>query len=107
MSRFKEGKVALDTDAVRQFFEQRGMSINAEHPLTSILYQDSHPEIAAERDLYERNLITPLLDLRPDSAVLDIGCGIGRWASAPADRSGPVSRRRFRRIASCRRRASA
>jgi cyclopropane fatty-acyl-phospholipid synthase-like methyltransferase len=82
MARIYKERVDLDPAQVRTFFEQRGANIDGTHPLTSVLYQDSNPTLAEARDAFEKQLVLPLLNLRRDSAVLDVGCGIGRWADA-------------------------
>lgn len=86
MSRILGEKIALNQTQVADFFEDRARRFNADTPLTAILYQDSNPQIAEERDRLERERVTPLLDLTGAEHVLDVGCGIGRWAGAIADR---------------------
>jgi 2-polyprenyl-3-methyl-5-hydroxy-6-metoxy-1,4-benzoquinol methylase len=86
MSRVVGDKTDLNQDAVARFFEQRASKFNADTPLTAILYQDRHPEIAQQRDELERERILPLLALSGTERVLDVGCGIGRWAAAVQDR---------------------
>ena len=78
--RIRRSVVDLDQDQVREFFESRGKAIDPSEPITSILYQDKNPEIARARDLHESRKILPLLPLDSTERVLDIGCGIGRWA---------------------------
>lgn len=85
MIRVTGDKIALDKRQVADFFEQRAQKFNAETPLTTILYQDKHPEIAKQRDALERERVTPLLALTGVERVLDVGCGIGRWAAAISD----------------------
>lgn len=70
----------IDDDAVLEFFEGRGRSFNPDHPLTSVLYQDNDPELAAARDAHEKSVALPLWQLTQGLRVLDVGCGIGRWA---------------------------
>lgn len=72
----------IDYNSTRAFFEARARAMRADEPLTSILYQDDSPEIARRRDKHEKDLVLPRLKLAPQSRVLDIGCGIGRWADA-------------------------
>lgn len=85
MSRIKGDRISLNRDEVAGFFEQRARKFNADTPLTAILYQDKHPEIAEQRDALERERVLPLLELSGAERVLDVGCGIGRWAAAIAD----------------------
>jgi 2-polyprenyl-3-methyl-5-hydroxy-6-metoxy-1,4-benzoquinol methylase len=86
MSRIAGEKVALNKAEVAEFFEQRAHKFSAATPLTAILYQDKHPEIAQRRDALERERVMPLLALTGAERVLDVGCGIGRWGAAVADR---------------------
>lgn len=86
MARIYGKKIDLENSSLRDFFEQRGRSINNEHPLTSVMYQDGNPQLAEMRDVFEKERVQPLLNLGPDTCVLDIGCGIGRWADALSGR---------------------
>lgn len=79
-SRIKGDKTALDPKAVANFFNDRASKFNSKHPLTAVLYQDKNPALAEERDAYEKLFALPLLNLSGVERVLDIGCGIGRWA---------------------------
>lgn len=72
--------VDLEPHQVRDFFERRGRDIDPASPITSVLYQDKNPGLAQERDLHERTRIGALLPLQGSEHVLDVGCGIGRWA---------------------------
>jgi SAM-dependent methyltransferase len=69
-------------DRIADFFAGRSQKRDARNPYVSVIYQDDQPDLAMRRDLEEKALILPRLDLRPDSAVLDVGCGVGRWADA-------------------------
>ena len=86
MSRIAGDRLALNKNEIADFFEQRAQKFNAATPLTAILYQDNHPEIAERRDALERERVLPLLAFTGSERVLDIGCGIGRWAAAISDR---------------------
>ena len=86
MSRVAGKRIALNKHEVAEFFEQRAQKFNAQTPLTAILYQDKHPELAEKRDALERERVIPLLELTGTECVLDVGCGIGRWGIAIADR---------------------
>ncbi len=79
-ARIKGENIDLVEEEVLSFFEQRAQQLNTEHPLTSILYQDKNPELAEQRDREEKEIILPLMALTGKENVLDIGCGIGRWA---------------------------
>jgi SAM-dependent methyltransferase len=68
-------------DQTLAFFSARGAGAGLNH-LTATMYQDS--ALATYRDEAEKRTILPLLDVRPDDRVLDLGCGAGRWADALA-----------------------
>lgn len=75
-------KVALDKNSLLNFFDSRAYKYDAQHPYVSILYQDNNKDLATHRDHYEKNKIVPLLRLNGEQRLLDVGCGIGRWADA-------------------------
>ena len=64
--------------ATLEFFESRGRETRPEQPQTATMYQDG--DLAARRDAWEKQTVKPLLALRGDERVLDLGCGYGRWA---------------------------
>lgn len=76
--RFTETRKDINSEKVHSFFDNR---TNKElyHRYNLVNYQDNHPELALERDKEEKSRILPLLNVQPDSKILDIGCGVGRW----------------------------
>ena len=70
-------KRAINYSTTRAFFERRA-AVAGENALTATMYQDA--ALAARRDEAEKQTVLPLLRLRRDDRVLDIGCGSGRWA---------------------------
>ena len=78
--------VELDYNATARFFAERGRRLEEVGPLCAVLYQDQKPELAEQRSAHEIATITPrLVDGRVPIAVLDVGCGTGRWAMTLAD----------------------
>ncbi len=71
--------VNIDYGSTRQFFSQRAGMFEKVGKLSVTMYQDNNPDLTKRRDEHEKSFITPLLGLKNDSKVLDIGCGIGRW----------------------------
>jgi SAM-dependent methyltransferase len=59
------------------FFDAR-VSIAEQNALTATMYQD--PDLALRRDYAEKQRALPVIALRSEDRVLDIGCGSGRWA---------------------------
>lgn len=78
-------RIPVNPEAVRGFFAQRERRAHSDHPLTSVLYQDSNPSLAEARDEAEKERLLPWLQLRPGVRLLDIACGIGRWATPVID----------------------
>jgi SAM-dependent methyltransferase len=70
----------IDSQTVARFFEDRAARSAGQHPAVTMLYQDSNPALAIERDAVEKSVIVPLLELKATDRALDLGCGIGRWA---------------------------
>ena len=73
-------KIDISYDKTKEFYNHRASKYNEEHPYISVMCQDAHPEIAEERNRVETSKILPKLELTSESRVLDLGCGIGRWA---------------------------
>lgn len=84
-SRVYGQNVSIDPSAVAAFFSGRARRATSAEPLTSVLYQDGNPELARARDQHEKQLIVPELALSEQDSVLDVGCGIGRWAQPVLD----------------------
>ncbi len=74
-------KADINKEHTIDFYDQRAKNMNnMDCPYTSVLLGDQNPEHAAKWNLYEKDFILPQLNIQNDSCVLDIGCGIGRWA---------------------------
>lgn len=71
--------VEIDSDHVKQFYEQRAASAH-ETGYNAVLLGSQDPEAVQQKNHFERDYILPMLEIGPDSRVLDIGCGVGRWA---------------------------
>ena len=73
-------KISINTTQIKQFFSHRAIVYDDKHPVVSMLYQDQNPELAELRDRIEKEKLTPLLEIKEFDRVLDVGCGVGRWA---------------------------
>jgi SAM-dependent methyltransferase len=92
--------VEIDYGSTQRFFDARGRRDDLAHPYSITMYQDANPALVVERDRHEKARILAKLGVGPGTRILDIGCGIGRWAEAllplgPAaylglDFSGPI-----------------
>lgn len=65
---------------IENFFKERAINHDVKNPLKSVIYQDKNPSLAKKRDKYEKNKIKKILKPSKSDVILDIGCGIGRWA---------------------------
>ena len=70
----------IDKKNIENFFKERARKHSKHEPLKTVIYQDKNPILARKRDEYEKNKIRSLINFSNDDIVLDIGCGIGRWA---------------------------
>lgn len=75
-------KVDINSDSIRDFYDRRAMAFlsGTKSSNTTVLLGDNNPEYADKWDEFEKNIILPRLKLDQEKNVLDIGCGIGRWA---------------------------
>ena len=72
--------VDIDTNNVQNFYDKRAENLNNENPYSTVLLSDHSPELIEEQIKIEKDFIFTRLSVQSDSRVLDIGCGIGRWA---------------------------
>ena len=76
-------KINIDTENTISFYNQRAKTIKTrEREYTTVLLGDKDPDFSVKWDAYEKQFILPKLKLTKEKAILDIGCGIGRWAEA-------------------------
>lgn len=84
------GKVVdIDYGATRRFFDQRADRPADDCSWTRVMYQDGNPQLVVARDEHEKQVVLPKLRLQETHRLLDVGCGVGRWAHAVA----PIVRR--------------
>ena len=72
----------INYTACENFFQNRGKKYQKDNPYSVTMYQDEHPELVEERNRAEISRLMPLLEIDEHSRVLDVACGIGRWADA-------------------------
>lgn len=85
-SRIFGENVLINQKEIDEFYRNRGKKFNQKIPYVSMLLQDNNPKLAKKRDQYEKNLVLPLLNVSINDRVLDIGCGVGRWAEVLVDK---------------------
>ncbi|MBR4448275.1 class I SAM-dependent methyltransferase [Methanobrevibacter sp.] len=78
MSRLYGEKEDIDSEEVKNFFSERA-SRDLESDLSIVLFQDK--ENSEQRHIEEKKLFHEHIDV-DGKKVLEVGCGIGRWAEA-------------------------
>ena len=74
-------KISIDTLSTVSFYDKRAKTNkNRKKEYTTVLLGDQDPEYSVKWDEYEKGFILPKLMLNKDKVVLDLGCGMGRWA---------------------------
>lgn len=82
-------KVDINTENTREFYNNRAKAMqDMENPYVSVLLGDQNPEYAVAWNKFEKENILPKMGIDESSRVLDIGCGMGRWAETLIPRSG-------------------
>ncbi len=82
-------KININSNHTKDFYNHRAKSIqNMATPYVSVLLGDQNPEYALAWDAYEKENILPKMQIDDHSKVLDIGCGMGRWAEVLIPGSG-------------------
>lgn len=76
----------IDPKQVAAFFEDRVRRIDEVGPMHAVIYQDKQGDLAERRDVAEVERLLPLLRLDGRQALLDVGCGTGRWSRRLAPR---------------------
>jgi SAM-dependent methyltransferase len=81
--------VEIKTQNTRRFYDDRAKKLSTmPNPHMSVLLGDQNPEHAGRWNAFEKEHMLPKLKIAVDSRVLDIGCGIGRWAETLIPLSG-------------------
>ena len=77
--------VDIDTSKTIEFYNQRVRNMDSrKEKYTTVLLGDQDPDKAVKWDAFEKPFILPKLKLDDSKNVLDLGCGIGRWAETVA-----------------------
>lgn len=78
--RIKKEITNIDYNKTKNFFQNRASKYKEDNPYSVTMYQDDNAELVRMRNEKEMNKLIPRLQLTEKSKVLDIACGIGRWA---------------------------
>ncbi len=80
--RLKKQIENLNYEETKRFFERRADKYNSACPYSVTMYQDDNPELVKKRNQEETKILYPKLHISESSKILDLACGIGRWADA-------------------------
>lgn len=72
-------RTPISSESVQAFFDKRAAQAGVSS-LGAVLLGNQDSEFLGRRNDYDRDNILPLLNIGPETRVLDIGCGNGRWA---------------------------
>lgn len=82
-------KVDIKGENTKEFYNNRAKAIkDMDNPYVSVLLGDQNPEYALMWNTFEKENILPKMGVDKSCRVLDIGCGMGRWAEALIPKSG-------------------
>lgn len=76
-------KVEINTNNTCRLYDERAKNLDQmQNPYVSVLLGDQNPEYALAWNQFEKENILPRMKVTEKSHVLDIGCGMGRWAES-------------------------
>lgn len=82
-------KVDINTENTKEFYNNRAKAMaDMDNPYVSVLLGDQNPEYAVAWNKFEKENILPKMEIDETCRVLDIGCGMGRWAEVLIPLSG-------------------
>ena len=81
--------VEIKPENTKSFYDSRAKAMgDMANPYVSVLLGDQNPEYALAWDRFEKENILPKMEIDRTCCVLDIGCGMGRWAETLIPMSG-------------------
>ncbi|MBB6732246.1 methyltransferase [Cohnella zeiphila] len=81
--------VSIKTENTRNFYNERAKAMESmANPYVAVLLGDQNPRHAEEWNRFEKDFVLPQLRISQTNSVLDIGCGIGRWAESIIPHAG-------------------
>lgn len=87
--RIYEKRHDINTKNTQNFYNQRARAVDTmNNPYVAVLLGDQNPQHAMDWNTFEKEHILEQLKIDKNSRVLDIGCGIGRWAETVIPMAG-------------------
>lgn len=83
--RIKEKIENINYCETKHFFSKRASKFNENNPYSVTMYQDNNVDLVKARNEAEIKKLLPKISITKESKVLDVACGIGRWADALPD----------------------
>lgn len=82
-------KIDIEKERTKNFYNERAMEMDKmDNPYVAVLLGDQNPEYAKKWNDFEKEVVLPKLQVKDDCKVLDLGCGIGRWAETLIPKCG-------------------
>ena len=72
-------KISIQTESVQKFYDKRASLVD-QKGWGAVSLGDEDSTIADRAYEYDRSVLFPKLGINLNDRVLEIGCGIGRWA---------------------------
>lgn len=75
-------QIDVSAKMIKEFYDNRASKYKDGEKTrnTAVLLGDNNPQYADESNKIEKKIIKPYLNIGKQHKVLDIGCGVGRWA---------------------------
>lgn len=71
-------KISINTEHVKDFYNKRAAS--QKDKIGAVLLGAQEAEVLQQKNTFDRDYIVPMLGIDRNTRVLDMGCGVGRWA---------------------------
>lgn len=75
-------KIDVQAENIKKFYDKRAVKclLGDKTRNTTVLLGDANPSYADDWNTFEKDFVLPYLNTGNECNILDIGCGVGRWA---------------------------
>lgn len=79
-------KIDVQAEKIKNFYDKRAVQCLSGDKTrnTTVLLGDKNPSYADDWNRFEKDFVLPYLNTGDNCSILDIGCGVGRWAETLA-----------------------